>query len=94
MRLNLSLALDAAPSCVLPPTLLLVQSLISNLDPDPDPERRRAQEVRQALDVMGLDYESEYTDLEYSVDLALPNERIAIEVRPGLHCVCASVLFR
>ena len=35
----------------------------------------------QALDILGLDYESEYTDLEYSVDLALPNERIAIEVR-------------
>ena len=34
----------------------------------------------QALDILGLDYESEYTDLEYSVDLALPNERIAIEV--------------
>ena len=40
------------------------------------------QEVMQALDILNLDYESEYTDLEYSVDIALPNERIAVEVRP------------
>jgi len=45
-----------------------------------------AQEVMQALEILGLDYESEYTDLEYSVDLALPHERIAIEVLPKVSC--------
>lgn len=39
----------------------------------------------QTLDTLGLDYESEYTDLEYSVDIALPNERVAIEVCAGFH---------
>ena len=42
------------------------------------------QEVLTALEELGLDCETEYSadSLEYSVDLALPEQRIAIEVRP------------
>ena len=41
-----------------------------------------AQEVQAALEELGLDSETEYSadSLEYSVDLALPEQRIAIEV--------------
>ena len=42
-----------------------------------------AQEVMRAVQQLGLSCVLEYSDMEFSVDLALPRHRIAIEVIPA-----------